>query len=230
MTYAELTGLFLPSILYFAVSQGGLGGAATVAGNAGSSSLVLTRFGTTGYDFVVTSGNGTAGGGGAGTVATGGAGGTAAAAMVPSNATYNNLGVRNSCAGIVGGVGGAQTGAAGASVNWGGNFSSLCPGAGGGGTPIANTDFAGGGIGSGGIITLAIAGGASAAGAGPEGYVVWQPLTSIGGAGGGTAGAAGTAGRGGHAAVGSGGGGGGGGVTGGAGGNGGDGLIVVTWW
>lgn len=122
-------------------------------------------------------------------------------------------------------------------------------GAGGGGTPTANTNFTGGNITGAGLIPT-LSGGAAGGGAGQSG-IFWGaaggivsadllmasaafsghgPFAMTGGSGGGTNGAAGTGGAGGDGAFGCGGAGGGGGVTGGAGGRGGSGLVLISAW
>ena len=132
-------------------------------------------------------------------------------------------------AGQGGGVGGAQTGAVGTSITFGGSGIPIMGGAGGGGTNTTDVDFAGGGVTGAGQVPN-IAGGLASAGAGSHGLLmttnpVWATTC---GCGGGTAGAAGVGGAGGNGGFGSGGGGGGGGVTGGAGGAGGNGLVISS--
>jgi hypothetical protein len=148
------------------------------------------------------------------------------------------LGQWTAIAGQGGSAGGAHTGAVGATVTWAALPTVLSGGAGGGGTPIANTDFAGGPVtnipvipGDGPTI-YTLAGGTAAGGAGSDGLQYQRNFFPCftGGSGGGTNGAAGVGGKGGNGAPGCGGGGGGGGVTGGAGGNGGSGFVIITGW
>lgn len=180
------------------------------------------------------------GNGGNGTVGAGGTAGAAGTATAAATATFQNLGMVTWQAGQAGAAGGAHTGAAGTAVVWGGTtVLPISGGAGGGGTPVANTDFAGGAVTGTTIVTEeplmpTIVGGLAAAGRGNNGmffdYDNVRGFRATGGSGGGTAGAAGTGGRGGDAAYGCGGGGGGAGVTGGVGGAGGPGLIYLWAW
>ena len=170
--------------------------------------------------------------GGTGTASAGGAGGAAGGANIQQN--WASLGQVTSFAGYAGSAGGAHTGAVGATLTISvstGVF--LTPGSGGGGTPTANTDFAGGPITGAGILP-SLAGGLAAGGRGQDGFAWWGggqlPIFFFGATGGGTNGAAGVGGAGGDGAVGCGGGGGGAGVTGGAGGKGGNGLVIVRCW
>ncbi len=218
--------VFLPDVIYVNVGRG------AAAGNVGPASFVSTEAYQTATGYLVTvSGSGGANNGGAGTGSAGGSGGSAAIASVASDAMGHGYGTFNALGGRAGTAGGAHTGAAGANTAWGSGGIFVTGGAGGGGTPTANTDFAGGEISNGGKVPT-LSGGIAAAGAGQSGFEFRPPFlfASTGGSGGGTAGAAGTAGSGGAGGVGSGGGGGGGGVTGGAGGRGGDGLVIITWW
>ena len=166
---------------------------------------------------------GTAGGNG-----TASAAGTAGAAgAVTTNATtiLAILGQYNFTAGQIGGAGGVQTGAVGASVTWGNTGLTTCAGAGGAG--CTTTNFAGGAITGNGAVVANLTGGTAGGGAGQAGvtYSGWDFRT--GGSGGGSNNS-GTGGAGGAGAIGCGGGGGGAGVTGGAGGAGGHGQIIIT--
>lgn len=234
----------VPDLLYIAVGNGGAAVGASLAGNSGLQSYIALSTSTTAVNVFSTAlpGNG----GGAGTGAAGGTAGTAGAVSSSTSALGLNYGLWESTAGQAGSAGGAQTGAVGATVTISAG-NPLTGGAGGGGTPVGNTDFAGGPINTAGVWPT-LAGGVAAAGAGNNGYIYQlnqsmmqirelQPYAALwggvcyGGTGGGTAGASGTAGRGGNGGGwGTGGGGGGGGVTGGAGGKGGDGLIIIVCW
>ena len=217
----------LPDVLYVQVGVGGAGGAATVAGTAGQRSYISVAPNTTAANIVMQSGAAAATGGAAGS--TGGSA-TAGAAETISTVTLCILaqaGVLTFIAGKIGAIGGVVGGGVGAS-NTLLTSSFLCGGAGGGTTPAANTDFAGGTQTGAGIFpTIAggVSGGATHA---SGGYIIQRPFISYGGAGGGTSQT--TAGNGGNGATGSGGGGGGGGVTGGRGGKGGDGLVIIQCW
>lgn len=218
---------FLPDLMYVQVGVGGAGGAATVAGTAGQRSYISAAPNTTAANIVMQSGAAAATGGAAGS--TGGSA-TAGAAETVSTVTLCILaqaGVLTFIAGKIGAIGGVVGGGVGAS-NTLQTSSFLNGGAGGGTTPAANTDFAGGTQTGAGIFpTIAggVSGGATHA---SGGMLLRSPFMSYGGAGGGTSQT--TAGNGGAGAIGSGGGGGGGGVTGGSGGRGGDGLVIIQSW
>jgi hypothetical protein len=230
-----IPAFLLPDTLYMRVYPGGAGGAANNAGANGVFNTISIAPNTTTQNQLYQTG-GNAGGGGAGTGAAAGAVGTAGGAATIGNWSIGGFFLSNG--GQAGTAGGAQTGAAGGALTT--PTSSLTTGGtGGGGTPTANTDFAGGAITAAGPFP-ALAGGVAAAGAGNNGFGLnyrldqirnrLLPFFTTGGTGGGTAGAAGTAGAGAPGGWGSGGGGGGAGVTGGAGGKGGDGFIMVAWW
>lgn len=229
---------FLPKTIWM---RPGL--AAHSASLSGQASVVTTYPGSSGGGLsakgLILSAN-AGGNGGNGTVSAGGTAGAAGTAATAATATFQNIGMVTWQAGQTGGAGGAHTGAAGTAVVWGGTVVlPISGGAGGGGTPTTNTDFAGGAI-TGTTITSeeplvpTIAGGLATAGRGNNGHMYFydsnRGMILTGGSGGGTAGAAGTGGRGGDAAYCCGGGGGGGGVTGGTGGAGGPGLIFVWAW
>jgi hypothetical protein len=226
VTRVTIPAMLLPDVLYVQVAKGGLSGAAGVDGTIGGFSYVSIFPNTSSVNNVCASGITTpAGNGKKGTAAAGGA--TGAAGLVSSTVnTFMNLGVWTSAAGIIGSAGGAITGAVGTSQ---GSLTNtvITGGAGGGSTPAADTDFAGGGITSNSLFVPALSGGAAGGGDGDAGKYLLSPFYATGGCGGGTNGAAGVGGRGGDGAYGCGGGGGGGGVTGGAGGNGGDGLVFI---
>ena len=219
----------LPDLLYVQPGIGGAGAAADGTGTSGGNSYVALAPNISTQNLLQKSGGTAAVGGSPGTAATGGAGG---AGETTTNFTFgapwaslcNGIAV----AGQTGGTGGAHTGAAGTAITWATGSLIISSGAGGGGTPTGNTDYAGGDITGGGLILPTVPGGLAAAGAGNPGVITWRPqFMSSGGSGGGTAGASGTAGRGGDGGPGSGGGGGGG-VTGGAGGRGGDGMVIIA--
>lgn len=243
-----IPAFFLPDVIWCHCGVGGAGSTGSgVAGSNGSRSYVTVAPGqTSGAAYLITlSGAADAQGGGAGTGAAAGALGAAGTITTATAAVFHGMGLWTAVAGQAGVAGGAQTGAAGASVTWGAGGLAFSGGAGGGGVGTNNTDQTGGAITGAGMIPT-LAAGVAAAGAGnpgvlygPMGQVItnalaWSgspwPFASLGGSGGGTAGASGTGGKGGAASYGSGGGGGGGGVTGGGGGRGGDGLIVIAAW
>lgn len=227
LTKLFLPAVMLPNMLYF---RPGSGGAPVTAG---TTSYVSVAANTTVQNLVASIVGG--GAGGTGTGAAAGAAGTAGAATAVNLFAVHGLYFVQ--AGNAGFAGGAQTGAAGVSITQPtGVTSPTTGGAGGGGTPTANTNFAGGALSAAGPWP-AIAGGLAGGGAGNPGCYDNIPLEKFagrlapfltsGGTGGGTNGAAGTGGAGGQGGWGSGGGGGGGAVTGGAGGVGGDGFILV---
>lgn len=230
----------LPDVLYVQVGVGGIGGAAGSAGTNGTNSYVTTSsriVAPTLPNIICYSGVNAPGGGQPGLV---GAGGTAGA--VPTIAViqpWHVLGDSSQTVGLIGSVGGAQTGAAGTSVTaWA--AIPFSPGAGGGGSTGA--DFAGGAITATANLDLGAAGfvpnsaggialgGTAGAGVnvnGSAGFSQWEPFLQSGGAGGGTS-DVGQAGNGGRGGIGCGGGGGGAGTTAGRGGNGGNGLVVIV--
>lgn len=240
--------IFLPDQLSIQVAVGGKGGAAGSPGTGGSKSFISHGVGLTALstipNVILQSDNQAPGGGGAGTNATGGAGGT-----VPTISTAGLQGAATSwgepafIVGLVGSVGGAQTGAVGTTVTAGWNLICTVPGAGGAGVNTVSTGFAGGAISlqaaldfaegtvspAASIIPGGTAGSASAAGNGSAGVQFWKPFYMTGGSGGGSSDGS-TGGNGGNGGIGCGGGGGGGGVTGGTGGNGGDGAVIIISW
>jgi hypothetical protein len=221
-----IPAFLLPDILFIQVGQGGLGGAGNANGVAGQRSLILrtNAAASANHNTVLASGAAAA------TAPTaGGAAGAGETISTVTQASYLCLGSFISIAGAAGGAGGAVGGAAGISIT---QFatSMTCGGAGGGSTPVANTNNAGGNITALGVYPI-VTGGVAGGGVGADGYNVFLPsFYTAGGAGGGSNGAAGVGGAGGTAGIGSGGGGGGGGVTGGAGGRGGDGYIAIVSW
>jgi hypothetical protein len=235
----------LPDTLYVQVGVGGLGGAATVAGGAGTNSHVLfSPLTFAAANSLISSNTNAPGGGGSGAAASVGAAGT-----VPTLATATveaSIGVFSATVGLVGVTGGAVGGGNGSDVTaWitaGGVVSlPLSPGAGGAGANTTN--FNGGNQTPGlavnfqnvnysttlGSIATGGTGGTTSANIGGAGVSLFGPFFQSGGAGGGsnTAGVGGDGGRGG---IGCGGGGGGKGVTGGRGGNGGNGLVAIFSW
>jgi hypothetical protein len=233
MTTLLMPAFMVPDVLYLRPGNGGSGGGAGGSGIAGTVQYLARTPSTNNQDWFL--GISGAGGGNPGTGAAGGTAGTAAATT--TTRALAGIAITSVMGGQAGAAGGAQTGAAGGSITTPSTALSPCTGgAGGGGTPIANTNFAGGAItGLGPWPT--IPGGLAAGGAGNYGFrhnvqLIESafrsfPFLTSGGSGGGTNGAAGTGGRGGDGGWGSGGGGGGAGVTGGAGGKGGDGFFII---
>lgn len=219
VTRVWIPTILLPDMLYVHVGVGGAAPAGNAAGNAGVATWVSIRPSSAAAVLVGLANNGT-GGAVAGTV------GSPGTASNETAAWYMRNGVFVSSQGTAAGAGGANTGAVGSNVL---ATLSTCGGAGGGGTPTGNTNFAGGDQTqpTADFFPL-LSGGTAGGGNGADGLWQLKPFQSRGGAGGGTNGAAGTGGSGGNGGVGSGGGGGGGGVTGGAGGKGGDGLCIIT--
>lgn len=236
ITTLLIPAIFVPDILYVMVGRGGLGAAATGIGSSGDRSFVgmMPQNPATVPMVICSSGAASSSGGAAGTAATGGAGGAAGTIAIMGGALGHNLGLFVPRAGQAGAAGGAQTGGTGNGTIHANVGLPITGGAGGGGTPVANTDFLGGAVSgiAGSLMPHSTFGGTAGGGAGAHGmFLTGNPIwTTTGGGGGGTNGAAGVGGRGGDAAYGSGGGGGGGGVTGGAGGNGGNGLVIITCW
>lgn len=232
----------LPDTLYVQVGAGGLGGAATVAGGAGTNSYIMTApLAFTAANSLLSSNANAPGGGGAGQLASVGTAGS-----VPSAATaavQSIIGQFSATNGLIGSTGGAVAGGNGTSVTaWA--ALPLSPGAGGGGGPndtIGTTN--GGNITATAAINftylnwpttagaLALGGipGATSANIGSAGVSVMAPFFQSGGAGGGT-GTTSIGGDGGRGGIGCGGGGGGKGITGGRGGNGGNGLVAIFSW
>lgn len=224
---ATIPALLLPDTMYVITGVGGAGGAAGATGVTGgvggrtliqASSAANTRI-------ILLSGNNDAGGGVGGSTSAG-TGGAAGTAFTTSPFSY--LATIVASAGLIGTAAGAVTGATGVNQTIGSVTHMILGGLGGGTTPAANTDFAGGAH-SGGQGYPTIAGGTAAGGRGQDGIRLEKPLVCFGGTGGGTGGA-GAAGAGGNGIFGSGGGGGGGGITGGAGGRGGDGYALISWF
>lgn len=160
-----------------------------------------------------------AGPGSNGGAGTGAAAGALGAAGTVGTALFPALGIATG--GLAGVAGGAQTGAVGAT-----STTAILPTVmgGAGGAGCTTTDFAGGPVTMTGVLTITLAGGLAAGGAGNNGWTVDPYMTSLGGSGGGSNNS-GVAGAGGNGGVGCGGGGGGAGTTGGAGGRGGDSRI-----
>lgn len=234
----QCPAVLVPDILYVQVGHGGMGGAASGAGTAGTNSFVLTAKTAVLPNILCYSGVNAPGGGGAGTGAAGGAAGT-----VPTIAVTqppNTWGQWFATVGLVGVAGGAQTGAVGVDVTaWA--ALPMSPGASGAG--CTTTDFAGGqqtatallDIGSQGYFPTGagnVVKGGTAAGTGVDGGGGIRrvaPFFNTGGSGGGSNNS-GQAGHGGNGGYGCGGGGGGAGTTGGRGGNGGPGIVIIVGW
>lgn len=234
-----IPSFLLPDTLYVQVGVGGLGGAATVAGGAGTNSYIMfSPLVFTAANALLSSNTNAPGGGGAGALAAVGAAGTVP--TIATNTVEGTLGKFSAVVGIVGSAGGAVAGGNGTDVTAWGTLP-LSAGAGGGGcnttnfnggniTPSAALDFtyidypatAGG-------AALGGTGGTTSANIGSAGVSIMSPFLQSGGAGGGTN-AAGAAGDGGRGGIGCGGGGGGAGNPGGRGGNGGNGLVAIFSW
>jgi hypothetical protein len=234
VTRVQMPILALPDLLFCFVGAGGAGGNAGTAGSAGQSSLVSVAPNQTGaHNNIVFASWAVAGGGGAGTASSAGTAG-AAATVAPSQYALTTLGSWQSSAGHIGAVGGAQTGAVGASITPSSTLQFIAfGGTGGGGTTSAN--FAGGTF-NGNAWLPTNAGGIADGGKGgdgfevkPNGLCVPMPIVSVPGTGGGSSNTS-VGGAGGFGGIGSGGGGGGGGTTGGRGGNGGHGLVMIVSW
>jgi hypothetical protein len=242
ITKLLIPSFFLPNSLYIQVGVGGLGGGASTAGGAGTTSHVL--FSPLAYadaNSLISSESGPAGGGGAGLVGAAGAGGSAAGA--PSTPVRSLLGGFTGITGQAGGTGGAQTGAVGTSITaW--SIRPISPGAGGAGIQAnaSLSDFDGGSITAVSAFNfpkmnfptdvgaVARGGNALAPKNGDSGVNFFDgPFLQSGGAGGASSFAS-VAGNGGKGGIGCGGGGGGAGVTGGRGGNGGNGMVAIFSW
>lgn len=240
--------IFLPDVLKVSVGAGGLGGAAGQAGGNGTNSYVATGVGLTAGssipNIILESGANAPGGGGAGTgAAAGAAGSVPTIATTARNGAMGVFGTHKFTVGLVGVIGGAQTGAVGTSITAGWNIIPLTPGASGAGVNTASTGFAGGSISlqaamdlpdgsispASNIIAGGTAGSASAAGNGNPGLQYFKPFLMTGGSGGGSSDGS-TGGNGGKGGIGCGGGGGGAGVTAGRGGDGGNGMVAIISW
>jgi len=242
ITKLLIPSFFLPNSLYIQVGVGGLGGGASTAGGAGTTSHVL--FSPLAYadaNSLISSESGPAGGGGAGLVGAAGAGGSAAGA--PSTPVRSLLGGFTGITGQAGGTGGAVTGNNGTSITaW--SIRPISSGAGGASPSVGAlpADFQGGSIASVSNFNFpkmnfttadSVADGGGVFNPGLNGDAginfIDGPFLQSGGAGGGSA-ALSTAGNGGKGGIGCGGGGGGAGTTGGRGGNGGNGLVAIFSW
>jgi hypothetical protein len=240
--------MFLPDVMYVIVPSGGCGGAASANGSPGGNSFItMGRPVTTGShtipvlpNIVLASGVNVPGGGGAGAAGAGGTGGTVPTVAVTQ--PIHTFGQWFAITGIVGGAGGAHTGAIGTNITLGASIS-MSPGSGGGGSTSVATNSAGGdqrmnndlNIGNQGNYRQGtdgiVAGGSGTSSArdGNAGIRRITPFFNSGGSGGSTN-DLGQAGMGGKGGYGCGGGGGGAGTTGGQGGDGGDGLVVILSW
>jgi len=231
----------LPDTLYIIAGNGGLGGRPGVSsgnGTNGLNSFVLTAKTNVLPNIVLYSGVNQPGGGGGGTgAAAGAAGSVPTIAVVQPTAMWGEW---FATVGLVGVIGGAQTGAVGTDITaWAANC--LTPGASGAGCTAG--DFAGGNITATALLDLGsngyyptgtgnVAKAGTAAGAGVDGSagrLSLTPFYNSGGAGGGSNNS-GQAGHGGAGGYGCGGGGGGAGQTAGNGGNGGAGGVIITSW
>ena len=244
---ATTKGLYLanmlPDTLYIQVGLGGVGGNASLSGNAGGISYLSAQPNTTALNILLQNGSAGANGGVGGGTSVQGAGGTGGTIWANNSFVFGNLGLLTSDAGQTGTSGGTQT-ANGVSLT----PSRICTGGAGGGgvngTTLANSHLGGSIIGSGFLQTIdgGINNNTDGTQNGDNGYESLNnlfttpfkiPMFFTGGAGGGSANTSGrVGGAGGNASYGSGGGGGGGSYsgTGGKGGNGGDGLILITCW
>jgi hypothetical protein len=132
-----------PDLVYILVGRGGLGGAATQAGNAGTATIISLEPDISSPIAIIcnlTPGNG----GGAGTATVGGAGGVAVTAPLSANMNASIMLITsNLSVGTVGAAGGAS--GVGTATSFNPNL--ICgPGAGGGGVTTANVASAGGAI------------------------------------------------------------------------------------
>tara|TARA_R110000868_G_scaffold337378_1_gene598290 strand:+ start:2459 stop:3355 length:897 start_codon:yes stop_codon:yes gene_type:complete len=227
VTASTYASILLPDLLYVQVGAGGVGGTAGNNGGSGGMSIVSVYPDTNAVNRVCASSNVVAVSGKGSTSSAGGAGGTAVAVATAATATFLSSGNFLSIANRAGGAGGSSA-TAGVDVNsLAGTVTS--PGAGGGGTDVANTTRSGGFVYATPDILENQDGGSGAGGNGRPGFDLCKPFLTLGGTGGASNGT-GTGGSGGGGGTGSGGGGGGAGVTGGVGGNGGDGMIVISCW
>lgn len=233
MSKVLMPAVFVPDILYMQVGSGGQAGVGSTAGGvagagtAGGISVVSVEPSTLAGKVYITS---TAGSGGAGGTAAGSSVGGTAGVTPNQNAMILSFWTSiNFNPGIVGSAGGVATGAIGVAANIGNTVSCLGGGAGGASLGIANTDFAGGAVGTVSQLLL-IPGPAGGTGEGASGgFLLAKPFQPIPPAGGGTN-SNGVGGKGGNGYYGTGGGGGGAGLTGGNGGTGGNGFIIIIGW
>lgn len=238
-----IPSFLLPDTLYVQVGQGGLGGAASTAGAAGTNSYIMfTPLVFSAANTLLSSGTNAPGGGGAGNATN-----PATAGSIPTVAAIATLspqlaiGMFTASVGLIGVTGGAVAGGVGSSVTaW--STLPMSPGAGGAGA-TGPGDFNGGAQTANAALSITylnwpITAGAIAAGGtggttdahdGNAGVSLLSPFLQSGGSGGGSN-VAGVAGDGGRGGIGCGGGGGGAGTTGGRGGNGGNGLVAIFSW
>lgn len=255
MATLMMPAIFLPDVLKISVGPGGTGGAAGANGGAGINSYITLGAGRTAGitipNVILSSGINAPGGGSAGTGAAGGPAGS-----IPTVATIATVGplgklgfwsntgtaANNGYVGLVGVIGGAQTGAVGVNITAGWNLIPFTPGASGAGVNTVGTGFAGGSIAlqaatdfaDGSFPASILAGGTAGSGAavggnGNNGIRSMKPFLNTGGSGGGSADGQ-IGGQGGSGGIGCGGGGGGAGTTGGRGGAGGHGMIAIIGW
>ena len=233
----------LPDTIYIQVGLGGVGGNASLSGNAGGISYLSAQPNTTALNILLQNGSAGANGGVGGGTSVQGAGGTGGPIFANNSFVFGNLGLLTSDTGQTGASGGVQTADGGSLTP-----SLICTGGAGGGgvngSALANSHLGGNITGSGFLSTI-IGGTNDASNGSQNGSSGFKSLNDLfttpfetpmfftGGAGGGSANtSARSGGGGGKGSFGSGGGGGGGSYngTGGAGGNGGDGLILITCW
>lgn len=237
-----LPAIFLPDRLYVSAGVGGPGGTANNSGTRGFTSTVSIAPSNAAIYTVCLSNNGF---GGSSTGIGGGQHNSVLSSNVLQAGMGNLTGGGQISGGMIGGAGGAATGAVGSSITYpaGGATNSYLLSGGGGGAGGAG--FAGGDITAPAsqtstytIFSTLLGGAAGTAGSlaggdGAAGINNMELLLFTGGSGGGsgfdgTAGSVG--GRGGDGGIGCGGGGGGAGTTGGRGGNGGPGLVIISCW
>lgn len=219
----------LPDMLYIQVALGGAGVSTGTAATGLVSYISFFPIQSAAFNNILASTLVSGGGGSAGTIsAAGTGGGIGTATTVATGNPLAGLGIWNSTVGHAGTAGGAQTGAAGVSINFPAIGLLTMGGTGGGGTTSA--DFAGGSIAA---LTNSLLSDIrpdrAQAGSNPGsgGFNVMKPFFSFPGMGGGSSNT-GVGGRGGDGFYGSGGGGGGAGTTGGRGGDGGNGLVIIV--
>lgn len=229
----------LPDSLFVSVGFSGVGGAGGSSGNgtAGTAGIishicVIANVNIVAQNIFLASGAIAAGGGGAGTTAAAGGTGAAGTTAVITTCVLSQSALSTQfVAGVVGIIGGAQTGAVGGAGVNNPTACQILSGCGGAGSTSA--DFAGGGYAAlSNTYWVGSAGGIAGNGAGNPGF---RPLPNLlayyGGTGGGSSNST-TGGAGGYGVLpGTGGGGGGGGTTtGGRGGDGGPGYVNITSW
>lgn len=232
----------LPDTLYVQVGVGGLGGAATVAGGAGTNSyIMMAPLVFTAANSLLSSNTNAPGGGGAGGAAAGTAGTVPTAATIAVEAAIGQFSATVGQVGVAGGLSANGTDVTAWITAGSVAILPLSAGAGGAGATTVNTN--GGNQTPGvavnfntvnfpatlGSIAAGGTGGTTDARNGSAGVSLMGPFFQSGGAGAGSN-VAGVGGDGGRGGIGCGGGGGGKGITGGRGGNGGNGLVAIFSW